>query len=88
MTLETCSHLVSLDWKNIFEKKESPSKEDFAVEEPFHHIEMKHCLQEEGPWLVSLGERQDWKNQLREHQEDSWSQMVLTTETLFAQGPL
>ncbi|XP_032180702.1 zinc finger protein 544-like isoform X1 [Mustela erminea] len=47
---------------------------------------MKHCLQEEGPWLVSLGERQDWKNQLREHQEDSWSQMVLTTETLFAQG--
>ncbi|XP_044113403.1 LOW QUALITY PROTEIN: zinc finger protein 544-like [Neovison vison] len=114
VTLETCSHLVSLglllskldviswleqgqdpwraeqgppqDWKNIFEKKESSSKEDFAVEEPFHHIEMKHCLQEEGPWLVSLGERQDWKNQLREHQEDSWSQVVLTTETLFAQG--
>ncbi|KAF3815103.1 hypothetical protein GH733_017379 [Mirounga leonina] len=74
------------DWKNTFEKKESASKEDFAVEEPFHHIAMKHCIREEGPWLVSLGERQDWRNQLREHQEDSLSQMVLTSETLFAQG--
>ena len=56
------------------------------MKEPFHHIKMKHCIWEEGPWLVSLGERQDWRDQLREHQEDSLSQMVLTSDTLFAQG--
>ena len=56
------------------------------MEEPSHHMEMKHCVQEEGPWLVSLGEVQHWRDQLGKHQEDSLSQTVLTSERLFAQG--
>ncbi|XP_046950325.1 zinc finger protein 544 isoform X2 [Lynx rufus] len=74
------------DWKNTLEKEESASKEDTAVEEPFHNIEMKCCIQEEGPWLVTLGGRQNWRDQLREHQEDPLSQTILTPERPFAHG--
>lgn len=113
VTLETCSHLVSLgllltkpdvishleqgedpwkaewgpprDQKSALERKESPSKEDIAIEGPSHHLEVKHCVQEEGPWLVAL-EMQHSREQLREHQKDPQSPVVPTSERLFAQG--
>ncbi|XP_046536543.1 zinc finger protein 544 isoform X1 [Equus quagga] len=74
------------DWKTTLEKKEPTSKEGTAAEDTSHHVEVKHCVWEEGFWSLSLGEEQDWRDQLGEHQEDSWSQTRLTSERLFAQG--
>ncbi|XP_059521562.1 zinc finger protein 544 isoform X1 [Myotis daubentonii] len=65
------------EWKTSLEKKESSSEEDIGVEEPSFHMEMKRCI--EGPWSVSVGKIQDWREQPEEHQEESLSQTVPTS---------
>lgn len=71
------------EWKTTLEKKESSSEEDIGVEEPSFHVEMKGCI--EGPWSVSVGKIQDWRDLPEEHQEESLSQIVPTSgENMFA----
>uniref|UniRef100_A0A2K6S0P1 Zinc finger protein 544 n=1 Tax=Saimiri boliviensis boliviensis TaxID=39432 RepID=A0A2K6S0P1_SAIBB len=85
VTLETWEHLVSLDWKATLENNRLNSGKDRAWDELSHHVEVKQCVREEPPCLVSLEKVQDPSSQLREHQENSLRLMVLTSKRLFAQ---
>ncbi|XP_017706141.1 PREDICTED: zinc finger protein 8 isoform X1 [Rhinopithecus bieti] len=77
--------VVPRDWKTTLEENRLNSEKDGAREELSHHVEVKQCVQEEPPCLVSLGKVHDQSNQVREHQENSLRFMVLTSERLFPQ---